>query len=355
MIYKLAFAGDLHKRAKDISTIQGYVKCTELVQESLIKFFIEDGITHFISGGDWYDKGYADDVSTALADITVEEYINKLLHGNFYGVIGNHIRLNLDSNPELTLIQPHPTLKSRKEVKRTEPIIKTPNHFVLGDVQISLVHNIPNRDSVEDYSILRLPNIKYHVAYVHDSIFIPNEKLALTQHPGTRTVNTQISRVLSEVDLCICADMHMPLGMFDVSDKTKMYISGSLTNTNAGLHSRHGFINIPIITIDDVAMTHSLSYKHFDLHINTLTFDSNAEQKVIDKLKTLRGNSIAKLYPDDVQLESIMATGIASMAFGAFLREQGYTTADKELIKSTIRNPADITNLMKIHYNDIKV
>ena len=354
MQYKIAFAGDLHKRPKDISTIKGYVKCCDSVQESLIKMIQDEGITHFVSLGDWYDKGYVDDVSSALADTSKEEYMNRVLNGNFYGVVGNHIRLRLDSNPELMLIQPHPTIKSRKPVKRAEPIIKTPSHFRIGNIQISLVHHLPNSESVEDYSIHRLPGVKYHVACVHDPKFIPNHRLSQTQMPSNTSLDSQISRTLSNVDLCICGDIHMPLGMFDVSPTTKMVVPGSLTNTNAGIRSRHGSINIPILTVDDETDTIQFNFYVFDLQINTVTFNEKVEENVTKKLKTLRGNNLASLY-DDKPLEGIISTGISSMSFGAFLREQNYTENDKKLIRSTLNKPEDLIELIKIHYNDLNV
>lgn len=354
MIYKVAFAGDLHKRPKDISTIKGYVKCCDAVQDSLIKMLEEEGITHFVSLGDWYDKGYVDDVSSALADTTREEHMSRMLNGNLYGVIGNHIRLRLDSNPELMLIQPHPVIKSRKGVKRSHQIIRTPSNFMIGNVQFSLVHHQPDAETIEDYSIYRMPGAKYHVACVHDPKFIPNSQLTRSPHPPTLSRDSQISRVLSGVDLCICGDIHMPLGMFDVSPTTKMIVPGSLTNTNAGVRGRHGSIKIPIITVDDETDSVSFNYYDFDLHLNMLSFDEKAEQKVVDKLKSIRGNNLAELY-DNKPIEGIIASGISSLSFGSFLTSQQYTQNDRQLIKTTIKDPTNLTELVKVHYNDISL
>lgn len=350
MIYKIACAGDLHKRNKDISTITGYVKCCDAVQESLMEFFKSQNITHFISLGDWYDKGFVDDVSAALCDTSMEYYMYEMLNGNFYGVIGNHIRLRLDSNPELFLIQPHPVYKMRKPIKRDYPIIKTPSYFMVGNVQFSLVHHLDEIESVEDYKICRLPQADYHVAIVHDPLFIPNEKLQLTNIPSTRSLNTQISRTLSNVDLCICGDIHTPLGMFDISAKTKMYVPGSLTNTNAGERGNHGSINIPIITVDDEKGTYSFGYYPFNLKTNMVSFNRKVEQSVGEKLKSIRGNNVEKMY--DNSCDSYLSSGISSLSYGAFLRDQKYTEADKSLIKTTIRSPEEIYELVKIHMND---
>lgn len=354
MIYRIGFAGDLHKRPKDITTIKGYVNCCDKVQESLIDFIIKSMLTHFVSLGDWYDRGYVDDISAALADTSQEEYINKLLKGNFYGVIGNHIRLNLDSNPELSLIQPCELIKSRKSVKRDTPIIKTPVSFIVGNVQISLVHHMLNSTSVLDYSIFRHPGVKYHIACVHDPKFIPNSQLTKVGYMNTFSLDSQIAKVLDNVDLCICGDIHAPLGMFDISPKTKMIVPGSLTNTNSGKNGRHDSIKIPIITIDDEKDTVSFSFHEFNLHTNMVTFNEKKELDKDNKLSSIRGNNLDKLY-EGKSIESIMSTGIGSMSLGNFLRDNNYTDNDKKLIKATISDPTNLINLMSIHIKDSMV
>lgn len=354
MIHKLLFAGDLHKRNKDISTIKGYVKCVDAVQESIINIIQKEGITHFIHLGDWYDRGYIDDITAAIADTSMEEYMNKILKGNFYGVIGNHIRLRLDSNPELMLIQPHTSIVSRKPVKRTEPIIKTPSCFTIGNVQISLIHFDSTIQHVNDYEVVRLPNVVYHIACVHDAKFIPNSRLRSIQYPPTTSLDSQIAQKLKDVDLCICGDIHIPIGMFELSPNTKMIIPGSLTNTTASEKTRHSSINMPLITIDDETDKVSIAFYPINLKINMLTFDSKKNDTISDKIKSLRGNNVKNLY-EDKDFESVLTTGIASMSFGSFLTQQGYTKGDKDLIRSMLSKPEDIVNLMKIRYNDINI
>lgn len=346
MVYNIALAGDLHKRPKDITTIKGYTSCCDTVQDSLITMIEDLGITHFISLGDWYDKGYVDDIASALADVSREERMSRMLNGNFYGVIGNHIRLKMDSNPELMLIQPHPIIKSRKPVSRTEQVIKTPDHIIIGGVQISLVHNKPGIESVEEYYIRRVPGVKFHIACVHDSKFIPNSMAEKAGLYASESTNTQLARTLKEVDLCIAGDIHTPLGLFDISPKTKMYVPGSLTNTNAGMKGRHSSINIPILKIDDEAGTYSISFHEFDLHLNMVTF--NLKNKSDDKLTTTRGNTLKSLYADD--MSTAIATNGSSMPFllSEFMSSQSYTSCDKKLVSCTVRKPDDINSLIKL-------
>lgn len=350
-IYKVMIAGDLHKRPTDISTIRGYVKCCDAVQDALIDAIKEKGITHFISLGDWYDKGYVDDVSAALSDVTKEIHMHNLLNGNFYGVIGNHIRLKLDSNPEFNLIQPHPTMKPKKPVEREVAIIKTPQYLMLGNIQISLVHHQLGRRSVTEYSIYRMPEAKYHIALVHDPLFIPNSQMVKAGIPTTVSLDSDIGSTLRGVDLCICGDIHKPLGLFKVFN-TNMYVPGSLTNTNAGINTRHGSIKIPIITIDDETDSVNVEYMPFDLKINMLTFDDRSLLKAEDKLKTLRGNPIDRLYEGGT-LEGVLSKELAGLSLSAFLKDQHYTEADKNLIRGVRNNPQDLTGLIAIHKEDI--
>lgn len=355
MIHKIMFAGDLHKRPKDITTIKGYVACLDKVQDDILKVIHSIGITHFVSLGDWYDKGYLDDVASALADTSREELFNKVLNGNFYGVIGNHIRLGMDSNPELMLIQPHSTLKPRKQVKRDIPIIKTPDYFMVGPVQVSLVHNIPGAARVGEYVIHRDISAKYHIACVHDALFIPNSQLSKTPHPPTKSTENAIAVALSNVDLCICGDIHMPLGLFDISPTTKMYVPGSLTNTNSSKAGRHSVIHIPIVTVDDELGSYGMEFLEFDCSTNMLTFDDRAAREAAksSKLSTIRGNSIQSLYDDNQTIESAITTGIASMTLSLFLESNNYRKADKDMIRSVIRNPQDINALVKIFAEDM--
>ena len=141
MKYKILYATDLHKKMKDITTIRGYCTVHNKIEDDLINLISQLGITHFIEGGDWFDSGYGSDVAAALAHTDLDRKLYDAVKGNFYGVIGNHIRLNMDSNPELFLIQPHPKYTTRHRISRDTQIIKTPDELFLNGVQISFCHH----------------------------------------------------------------------------------------------------------------------------------------------------------------------------------------------------------------------
>ena len=59
----LLFAGDLHKRHKDISTIEGYVKCTHAVQAQLERVIQDRHVDYFISLGACFSNRHAVELS----------------------------------------------------------------------------------------------------------------------------------------------------------------------------------------------------------------------------------------------------------------------------------------------------
>lgn len=349
------FAGDLHKRMKDITTIRGYVSTNIQVQLDLMKLIKELGITHFISLGDWFDSGYGSDVAAALSHTDIDREMAKLLNGNFYGVIGNHIRIRMDSNPELFLIQPHDVFKSRHKVERKEQIIRTPRDLILNGVQIHLVHWNRNVESATGYRVVRNENCHYHIGVYHSELVIPSQYLHNMGMTSVVNDTSSLSDALEGIDLAIVGHVHKPLGTFTINktdgSTTTMMVPGSLTNTDAGEGSRHGTINIPIVDIYEDGRV-QISYYEFDLHIENLTF----MKKVVsdddrEKLKSLRGNSKETLY-DELVETSFIGESSNFISLNTFMLKQGYTAGDKNLIRTVIHSPEDVNALVKIYKED---
>lgn len=336
MIHRVLVANDYHKKHKDVSTIEGYVRCNDRVGKSLVETIKKLNCDYFISGGDWYDRGYVDDITSALADTSMEEYISKMLNGNFYGVIGNHIRLRMDSNPELMLIQPHPTIVPRKQVYRDTPIIKTPDFIMIGKIQISLVHHKPDAYDLTDYKIVRQPETVYHVAIVHDPRWVPGF--------GNSSME-QISSCLKGVDFCIAADIHKPLGTIKLPNGGLIYVPGSLTNTTTDKNTWHTSVDLPLLEIDDEANTIKIQYIPFALHTNMLTLKP-LKEKV--KVVSMRGNFKKELYGDNQTSVIFVDNGKITMSLKEFVLQQGYTDADRKRINTILRTPSDIQALLSI-------
>lgn len=344
---RIMLAGDLHKRSKDITTIEGYVRCTQAVQRKLMDIIEELEVDKFISLGDWYDKGYAVDVSASLSDYDADIEMSKKLDGAFYGLIGNHIRLNMDSNPELHIIQPHPVYKSRRATERVEQVMKTPNMLRIGNVQISFMHHVQGVTDVLAYHPKRESWAAYHIALFHTPLIIPYNKLVGTGYEYGSSPNDKIAQTLSGVDLAIVGDIHKPIGKFQHGNTT-MIVPGSLTNTDAGDASRHSIIEIPVIDVEDDKV--SLSFYTFDLMTNMLTFKKKNVERSKEALKTLRGKAVPELHTDRVnQVASVISNDLICTSLNAFMQSQGYTSVDKAIVQKVISAPEDIDGLINIY------
>lgn len=352
MVYRFLVGGDLHKRMKDITTIRGYAAVTLKVEMQIIKALKELECTHFFSLGDWFDGGYGSDVSAALAHTDIDRELASVVNGNFYGLIGNHIRINMDSNPELHLIQPHPVYTSRHSLARKEQVIRTPDSLMLNGVQISFVHHNKFAESAFDYKPLIDKSAKYHIALFHTDMIVPTTYLYRMGIKGIINDNSKISDALNGIDLAIVGHIHKPIGRFVINrtDGTSvtMVIPGSLTNTDAGLISRHDYIDMPLITIEENG-----SVKYEEYRMNLLTNELSFQKKEFsdsqkEKLQSLRGNNKTTLY-DDLEQQSLVGGKFdAYMSLNSFLKGQGYTEADKKLIKSVMHSPEDVDALVSI-------
>jgi predicted phosphodiesterase len=354
MRYRVLIAGDLHKRMKDITTIRGYVEGCRRVQSDLMDIIKNDGITHFISLGDWFDSGYGSDVAAALSHTDIDREMSKLLNGNFYGLIGNHIRIRMDSNPELFLIQPHPVYKSRHSVTRQEQIIRTPKDLILNGVQFHFMHWNKDAESAYAYKALLNKDCRFHIGLYHSEYVIPS---AMLHNMGMNIVNdsSAISTALERIDIAIVGHIHKPLGSFTINKNdgsaTTMIVPGSLTNTDAGEISRHSFIDMPVIDIDDDGNV-SLSYKRLDLHTDNLCFMKKAvSADMREKLKSLRGNNKETLY-GELEASTFVGESSGFISLNSFMLQQGYTPGDKSLIRNVINSPDDVDKLVSIYKED---
>lgn len=353
--YRAIAAGDLHKLHKDISTIVGYADNAIYVQKQLMSTMSELGVTHFFCLSDWYHKGYSSDVGAGLADVDLDRQMCEQLNGNVYSVIGNHMYLGLESNPEFHLIQPHPYIKARREVPRKEQLFKTVNSIMINGVQISFAHCKLDAKSALEYKLIRNPEAKYHIALYHTHLIVPYAKLCEAGYNYSASSNTNIAEALDGVDYAIVGDVHKPLGQFKVKTKTgdcTMCVPGSLTNVDSSRANRHTSVNLPLIDISEDGVV-SISLVPFDLHTNNVTFKEVKDD--IGKLKSTKGNVVAHLYEsedDGDGFVSITDFGSCSMTYTDYLKTEGYTETDKKLIMACIKFPEDIQELMKLRKDE---
>ena len=276
--YRLMFGGDLHKRMKDITTIQGYCEACRKVQTDIIRAISKLGVTHFVSLGDWFDGGYGSDVAAALTHADIDRLMSERLNGNFYGLIGNHIRIRMDSNPELFLIQPHEVFTTRHPVSRKEQIIKTPDRLVLNGTEIIFMHWNADADGALDYRVPIDPEMKHHIALFHTEMVIPGSVLAGLNMGHDVDDDTTISDALDGVEVAIVGHIHNKIGTVNIrgrNNSTLMIIPGSLTNVNAGERTRHHEVDMPVIDIDEDG-SYTLQYYKQSLYTDQLRFMKKA-------------------------------------------------------------------------------
>lgn len=313
---RILFLGDLHKRDVDFSTIQGYTKAVDAVQADILEFIRTHGVTHVISLGDWYDKGYRS-INRFSNDRNLDEAISKAVDGNFYICLGNHFFLERDNNPEMYLIQPSAThAPTHKIYTATRPIIQAPDFIQIGGVRISLFHY----SKVSKFYHADIDEtVTYHIGVYHDEVVVPSfAQKAGGLIGGSPSLN--IESMLSNVNLAIVGHLHKPVGAFKVPVRGKeitMIIPGSLANTQNG-PSYHEEVKLPVIDISDDDKV-ACSLYPFSLHCEMLRLYKRKEsaikavlpeQAVMDIPKTVSVNDYlrAKGFQENhIQLVSAAA------------------------------------------------
>lgn len=272
---KILFLSDLHKRDCDFSTIAGYTKAVDAVQRDILNFVAANGITHIVSLGDWYDKGYRS-INRSNHDRNWDEEISASVNGNFYICLGNHFFLERDNNPEMYLIQPNEFFQPSQPIHATAPVIRVVPELRVGSVQISFFHFSKSR---KEYTTERDPDVTYHIGVYHDETVVPTAFRNQAGFPGT-TPTARLATLFENVDLAIVGHIHTPLGAFTAQSgnrEVSMIVPGSLSITASGERNLHTMVNLPVIEISDES-TVTCSLHPFDLHVNLLKFYEKKEK-----------------------------------------------------------------------------
>lgn len=303
---RILFLGDLHKRDVDFTTIKGYTTAVDMVQADILSFIKDKGVTHLVSLGDWYDKGYRS-INRCANDRNFDEELAAAVNGNFYICLGNHFFLERDNNPEMYLIQPSELHKPTHAIYAKKPVIQAPAYFRVGSVQVSLFHY---HKTNKDYRATLDPSVKYHIGVYHDEIVVPTyAQKAGGLINGTPAQNVQA--ILDNVNFAIVGHIHKPVGYIKVpmGDRdVPMFIPGSLANTSNGPQF-HESVNLPVVDIDDDDKV-SCSLFTFSLHCEVLKLYQRKEGAIqaelptqvvtdIPKTVSLKEFLLAKGYTDE--------------------------------------------------------
>ena len=267
---RILFVSDLHKRDCDFSTIAGYTKAVDAVQQDILSFIKQRGITHLVSLGDWYDKGYRS-INRSNNDRNLDEDLSKAVNGNFYICLGNHFFLERDNNPEMYLIQPSEYYKPSQPIYATSSVIRAVPSLRIGPVQISFFHYSKEN---KNYITERDPEVKYHIGVYHDDTVVPTQQRNDAGFRGT-TMTSYMDNIFANINLAIVGHIHTPIGVFNIQSRGRelpMIVPGSLAITTSGSSDLHTDVNLPVVEItDDGKVSCSLytfdpvSYTHLTL------------------------------------------------------------------------------------------
>jgi predicted phosphodiesterase len=308
MIARVLFVTDLHKRDTDLSSIVGYTNATDAVQQDLLDFIKKQEITHLVSTGDWYDKGYRN-VNRLFNDINFDHRLSEAVNGNFYMCLGNHFFLERDSNPEMYLIQPHNTYRPVREVAASQQIIKTPLYLRLGDVQISLFHYTKEN---KNYKAELAPGVTFHVGVYHDIETVPSGIRERSYINGPAVSNVRLAEIYENVDLAIHGHIHTPIGVERVvvgERQVPLIIPGSLAMTANKASEIHPDVNLPVLFINETGKPVCKMFT-FSLHMELM--------KRYDRKREAQSAPLTDL--DEVPFIEIQE----SISLDDYLRNKGY-------------------------------
>lgn len=332
MSQTILFAPDLHKRDVDFSSIKGYMRAVELVQQDILRYLqsLDTDENYFISLGDWYDKGYRS-TGRVYIDAFYDKAIADAVDGNAYICIGNHFFLERDANPEMYLIQPSYLYQPKDSVPMSEPVFKTVPYLKIGPVQISFFHF----NKQDKYYVRPVEEgATFHIGVYHDDCVLPSDIRNLAGYHGS-TSNDYLNSVYSNVDMAICGHIHTALGVKNYtlnSGRTvPIVVPGALAITENKEIVKHKSVECPVLTIHDDG-SFDMNYVEFSTHMDLLKFYKIKEKTIGETLEIMGTGSGEHILPTAVSLKD-------------FLRKKGYSESDVQKIMDIQPGKTDVMTL----------
>lgn len=334
MIARILFISDLHKRWKDSASIKGQLTAQKLIQEDIIKFNKENGVTHNIILGDWYDRGFHG-IGQAFSNMEMDRRLSESVNGNVYLCIGNHFYLERDENPEMYIIQPCDFIKPQQEmVMPTEPIFKCVPQLNIGPVQIDFFHF---SKISKNYLAIRRDDCTFHIGVYHDDAVVPGWVREMEGYTGASS-NTYMNDIYHNVDLAVHGHIHTKIGttslQLDNGRKVPMFIPGALGITANQEQYKNVEIQLPVIDIND-DYTVSVKLANFSTHMEVLKFyDTKKKEKKVDVF--------------EVKDQHVVTSETSLASLPVYLTKHGYQDVDLKLINSAMRNTLNLSMAVQI-------
>ena len=232
------------------------------------------------------------------------------------------------------LIQPHDKYKPTKPMTAFESIIKTPQSFKVGTVQVSLMHFDKEN---KDYTVSRDPDVTYHIGVYHDECVVPSSIRQKADFPG-ETSSAYLYDTFDNVDLAIVGHLHTPIGVEHVQlpgKKMPIIIPGSMCITKNKASEIHTETSLPVIEIDDDNKVKCTLYR-FMIHADMLKFYNKREAK--------SANAVGNLTPSPEGLVELPT----AHSVVEYLSAKGYDNRQIEVVKQAAENPMDPVTCMRL-------
>ncbi len=338
MLAKILFITDLHKRWHDSETIKGSLDASVKVQEDIIRFNRENGITHNVILGDWYDRGFHG-LCQSWGATEMDRRLSASVNGNVYLCIGNHFYLERDENPEMYIIQPNTYIKPQYNIPLPdEPIFKVVPRLRIGSVLIDFFHfSKINKEYVANVS----PDITYHVGIYHDDATVP---AWISELDGYISHSTQsyYNRIYSNIDLAIHGHIHSKVGLtkltIDTGRDVPLYIPGALCVTQNKETMKHTDVDLPVMTIEDDS-TVKMETAKFSIYLGDLKF-VEAKKK---KKKQLIAEGL--LPTGDV---TINAHDASMASLNTYLAKKGYSPLHLRVINMAMNESLTVMGVINM-------
>lgn len=338
MLARILFVTDFHKRYKDSTSIKGLLEVQQKQQEELIDFCVNNGVTHVVQVGDWYDRGFHG-IGQAYGAIEMDRRLSAAVNGNVYICIGNHFYLERDENPEMYIIQPNAFIKPQIPIAVPEkPIFNMVQKLKIGTVQIDFFHyNKLNKN----YVAYRDPDTTFHIGVYHDDTVVPGWVREQEGYTGAST-QAYMNQIYDNIDLAIHGHIHTKIGLTSMElpsgKKVPLFIPGALCITQNKENFKHRDVQLPLLDIADDS-TVSLKKVTFDTHLSELRFYAPKKKKVHTLVEEgLIGSKQLTLAPTSADLQSLPV----------FLTKKGYTRRHLNLVNAAIGDTLNLATAVSI-------
>ena len=338
MLARILFVTDFHKRYKDSTSIKGLLPVQQRIQEEIIKFCVDNGVTHVIQTGDWYDRGFHG-LGQAYGAIEMDRRLSAAVNGNVFICIGNHFYLERDENPEMYIIQPNAFIKPQTAIPVPEkPIFNMVQQLRIGTVQIDFFHyNKLNKD----YIAYREPDTTFHIGVYHDDTVVPGW---VREQEGFTGASTQsyMNQIYNNIDLAVHGHIHTKIGVTNIqlSDgrKVPMFIPGAISITQNKESFKHTDVQLPIIDIDDDSTVH-VKQATFQTHLADLRFYAPKKKK--------EHPLVSEGLVDGKQL-SLVATDAELQSLPIYLTKKGYTRRHLNIVNAALSDTLNLATAVRI-------